>query len=98
MWATKYDVHRILMKASELADALANITTGVNGVSDQLTKATKEITNEIANLQNAVTNVDLPEAATTALTNLQAAVGKLTPLSQALDDLNPDQPTTPPTP
>lgn len=80
------------MKANELTDQLNSLTTQVGAQGDQLTKAQTEIVAEIANLKNALTNVDLPVEATTALANLTAAVAKISPIAQALDDLNPDAP------
>lgn len=87
--ATKADIERILMKVADLQAAL-------DTVNAQLAKATTEITTEIANLQAALTNVDIPQAATDSITKLQG-------LAQALDDLNPDPapaptPTPPPAP
>jgi len=103
--ATKSDHNKIVtllkeinMKVSELPAAFAALKTQVGAIGDQLTKAQGEITTEIANLKTALADVELPAEATTALTDLTTAVGTLSPVAQALDDLNPDAPATPPTP
>ncbi len=59
----------------------AELAASLNAVSDQLTKATAEIVAAIAAAGNSTPDVD-------------AAVAKLAGISQALDDLNPDAPTT----
>lgn len=58
---------------------LADFTTALNGVNDQLQKALAEIQAEIANIGQSTPAMDA------ALARLQAA-------AQALDDLNPDAP------
>jgi len=64
------------MKISELATALAEL-------SSQLTKAQDEILARIAALEAALNDVELPDAAITALDGLRAG-------AQALDDIVPD--------
>jgi capsule polysaccharide export protein KpsE/RkpR len=66
-------LERILMEQAELATAL-------NGVADELTKATAEIIAAIA-------------ASGTTTPEVDAAVAKLQGLAKALDDLNADLPT-----
>lgn len=66
---------RIHMKLTELATALADMST-------QLAKAQAEILNKIAELNEALTNVDVPADAVTALENLKTA-------AQGLDDIVP---------
>jgi uncharacterized membrane protein YfbV (UPF0208 family) len=71
----------IMATQAEAAAQLATITS-------QLVKANTEIQARIQALIDAAANVDLtPE--------LQAAVDGLKPAAQALDDIVPDQPTTP---
>ena len=98
--ATKQDLDRmekrIMATAKELADRITTLTTSVGAIGDQLAKAKSEIDKEIQDLKDAVAGGDL-SAIETAVTDLETAVGKVTPVSQALDDLNPDV-TPPPTP
>lgn len=62
----------VMMKINELA-------AKVNGLADQLTKASMEINAQLEVLRNA----DLPDDAVAALDRIAA-------VTQALDDLNPD--------
>ena len=97
--ATKQDLRemeqRILMTQKELQAALDTATAGIGSVSAQLTKATGEITAEIQTLKDAIAAGPVSDAVATSLANLQAKIAPLQALSQALDDLNPDQPPTP---
>jgi ABC-type transporter Mla subunit MlaD len=86
---------RIMATAKELADRITSLTAGVSAIGDQLAKAKSEIDKEIQDLKDAVAAGDL-SAVESAVTDLETAVGKVAPVSQALDDLNPD--VTPPTP
>lgn len=69
------------MKIAQLAAALV-------AIDNRLTKAQTEIVTEIGNLRDALSNVDLPEAAATALANLETR-------AQTLDDVVPDVVPTP---
>ena len=66
----------ILMKVSELSVAIAALST-------QLSKVQGEILGKLTDLENALTDVDLPEEAIDALTVLRTNV-------QSLDDIVPD--------
>ena len=72
--ANLYLAWRIFMNQTELLTALT-------AVSDELAKATTEITTAIANSGTTTPEVD-------------AAVARLQAAAKALDDLNPDTPTT----
>jgi hypothetical protein len=74
--------HRVMAKISELKSVL-------DALGDKLTKATSEITTEIATLKAALGDAPIPGDA-------QASLDRLSTLTQALDDLNPDSPTAPP--
>lgn len=67
-------------KVSELEGKLTTLTT-------QVTK----IATEVQALKDALANVEIPEAAETALANLTTAL-------KAVDDLNEDAPPPPPPP
>ena len=67
------------MKLSELA-------TTMTAVSDQLAKAQSEIVAQVAALQTALADVEVPAEA-------QAAIDFITAIAAALDALNPDAPT-----
>jgi len=71
-------IGRLNMNVSELAEKLNELNT-------KLDKATGEILAEVAALQAALLNVEIPTEAQDALDSLTAKV-------QALDDLNPDTP------
>lgn len=75
---TRQRHQQLIMKLSELAAALG-------GIDNRLTKAQTEITTEIQNLRDALSNVELPAEAAAALTALEAK-------AQALDDVVPDAP------
>lgn len=64
---------------------LNELAVKLTAVNDRLLKAHQEIIDRIAELSEALGNVDLPEEAETALAALETA-------AQALDDLNPDAP------
>ena len=66
----------ILMKVSELSVAIAALST-------QLTKVQGEILGKLTDLENALTDVDLPVEAIDALDVLRTNV-------QSLDDIVPD--------
>jgi hypothetical protein len=66
----------IVMKLNELSGVLT-------GLGTQLAKVQQEILDRIAALEAALTDVEVPEAANTALIELTAAV-------QNLDDIVPD--------
>ena len=61
-------------------DALAATMTAI---ADQLTKAQTEIVAQVAALQAALADVDVPADA-------QAAIDSITAIAEALDALNPD--------
>ena len=61
-------------------DALAATMTAI---ADQLTKAQTEIVSQVAALQAALADVDVPADA-------QAAIDSITAIAEALDALNPD--------
>ena len=67
-----------MTKVNELADKL-------NMINAQLHKASTEIIGQINTLQDALTDVDLPQEAIDAMNELAS-------VAQALDDLNPDAP------
>jgi len=67
----------------ELLMKLSELTTAIAGVSVQLTKAQDEILSRINALENALVDVDLPDAAIDAINTLRAQ-------TQALDDIVPD--------
>lgn len=67
-----------MTKVTELAEKL-------NMINDQLHKASGEIIGQINTLQDALTDVELPQEATDAMNELAS-------IAQALDDLNPDAP------
>lgn len=64
------------MKLSELAVA-------VTGISDQLAKAQAEIVAKIGELESALSDVEIPADAQTAIDNLKTS-------AQGLDDIVPD--------
>jgi hypothetical protein len=66
----------IVMKLNELSGVLT-------GLGTQLVKVQQEILDRIAALEAALTDVEVPEAAVTALSELTVAV-------QSLDDIVPD--------
>jgi hypothetical protein len=66
----------IVMKLSELNGVVA-------GLGTQLVKVQQEILDRIAALETALTDVEVPETAVTALADLAVAV-------QSLDDIVPD--------
>lgn len=70
------------IKNTELAAAIEAINT-------QLDKASTEIFDEIKTLTDSLGNVEIPQEAQDSLDRLKTKV-------QALDDLNPDAPVTPP--
>jgi len=67
-------IKEVINKMSEIGDTLV-------AVRDQLAKATTEIVNKIAELQN-VQNID----------DAKAIAGELKTMAQALDDIVPDAP------
>lgn len=69
---------RIMTQVSELAGQMSEVNA-------QLVKSLTEINAQVAALQAALVNVEIPAEAQTALDNLKAT-------AQALDDLNPDAP------
>jgi archaellum component FlaC len=69
---------RIMTKVNELAEKL-------NVINAQLHKASAEIIGQINALQDALTDVELPQEAIDAMNELES-------IAQALDDLNPDAP------
>ena len=71
---------------TELLAALQTVTTNLQGVGDQLTKATNEIIVAIS-----ATGAISP-AIDAAVANLTAVATALKAASQTLDDLNPDAP------
>lgn len=77
LWAMLSKQHEeIIMKLSELNGVVA-------GLGTQLAKVQQEILGRIADLEAALTDVEVPEAAVTALADLAVAV-------QGLDDIVPD--------
>ncbi len=85
--ATKHDLHKIMSKLSGLADQLAPIVTSLGDLGTQLEKAKLEI---IASLSD----VEIPPAAQEKIDALSSIATSLKATGQALDDLNPDAPTT----
>lgn len=79
------------MTQDELAATLEGVDTKLDAVGVQLVKAQGEITKQIADLKAAVGGNTTP-AVDAAMTKLQTAVDKLTPVAQALDDVTPDLP------
>lgn len=76
-WKTLYRQHEeILMKLNELSGVLT-------GLGTQLSKVQQEILGRIADLETALIDVEVPEAAVAALADLTNAV-------QSLDDIVPD--------
>lgn len=69
-------IGKVMTTVNELAEKL-------NLVNDQLNKAKEEIVNQVAALQAALENVELPENALAALAALEST-------AQVLDDLNED--------
>ena len=69
---------KILMKTNELEGQL-------NTLKAQVDKSKTEVLKRIADLEGALANTDLPDAAVTALDALKASV-------QSVDDINPDAP------
>ena len=86
--ANLYLAWRIFMNQTELAVALTAVSDQLSTVGDQLTKATNEIVAAVGNAGGTTPEVDA------AVTKLQAVATSLKSASQALDDLNPDTPTT----
>lgn len=87
---------RMAKTMKEVEAQLADLLTSVSAVSDQLAKATTEITNEIQTLKDALANGTISDAAQASLDALTAKVDALKPVAQTLDDLNPDTPPPPP--
>lgn len=89
MPASRFEVKnskdQILMKLNELAGKVTEVSTALNAVGDQLTKATAEI---IASLEN----VEIPAEAQAALDGLAGIGVNLKAASQKLDDITPDAP------
>jgi len=79
--ATKHDIHKLLMNASQLEER-------INAANARLTKALDEITNEIATLKESLKNVEVPYSAVESLARLDA-------IAEDLDNLNPDTATVP---
>lgn len=92
--ATKKDVERILMKVSEVAGFVTNVSGKIDVISTEVTK----VAAEIQALKDSLENVDLPPEAEAALTNLSARSDALATAVKAADDIIPDNPTAPPTP
>lgn len=86
---------RMAKTMKEVEAQIADLLTSVSSVSDQLTKATTEITTEIQNLKDALANGTISDAAQTSLDALTEKVAALKPVAQTLDDLNPDTPPVP---
>jgi hypothetical protein len=76
LWEIKRIGGECRMKLDEVAGVM-------QGISDQLAKAKTEILGKIADLEAALTNVELPADATTAIDALKVG-------AQALDDIVPD--------
>lgn len=64
---------------------VTELAAKLQAVNAQLSKATTEIKDQVAVLQTALGNAELPAEA-------QAALDTLAATAQALDDLNPDEP------
>ncbi len=79
---------------SEEAAMITELKQGVSDVGAQLSKALAEIQAKIQQLTDAVAAAGATSPEVDAATaDAKAAVEALKPISQALDDLNPDQPT-----
>ncbi len=98
-WATKADLQRvadtILMKISELAAQIQNVTTQVDAVATSLNKAQADLTAELDNLKQQLADQTLPDDAQASLDALTAKVAALGPVAEALDALA--APPAPPT-
>ena len=81
----------IMAKLSKLGDELAPIVTALSDVGAQLTKATAEIIKAVQ-----TNDPDVPQAVVDKINSLNTIALALKGASQALDDLNPDEPTAPP--
>lgn len=79
----------IEMNQAELAQALADVSSELGGVSDQLQKGIDEVVAAVGNTGNTSPEVDA------ALSKLQDLASALKTKTQALDDLNPDTPPAP---
>lgn len=83
---------RQIMSMEKLNMKLSELATTLNAVNAQLVKALEEIKTQVATLNDALVNTEIPSAAEEALVALMAT-------TVALDDLNPDaapvQPDTP---
>lgn len=80
-----------MMSQDELAAAMDAVDTKIESAVTQLNKAQAEIVGQIAALKAAVGGNTTPTV-DAAFTKLSASVDKLTPVSQALDDVTPDVP------
>jgi DNA anti-recombination protein RmuC len=76
---------QIITNLTKIMSQLDQLETRLSAIGETLTKATGEITTEIAALREALANVDLPASALAALEQLEAK-------AQALDDIIPDAP------
>lgn len=96
-FVTNHDLkEQILMTQKELQASLDTISETLGNVSDQLKKATGEITTEIQTLQEAVKNGPVSDEVSASAGRLAGMIPNLQAAAQALDDLNPDA-TTPTT-
>lgn len=79
------DFARIIANLNRIMSQLDTLETRLNAITATLGKAAGEIVTELTALREAITGIDLPPAALTALENLEAQ-------AKALDDIIPDAP------
>lgn len=77
---------QILHEVEKLMTAVTDLAAAVTDVKNTLVRARDEIVAKIAALEDALSSVELPEDAETALAELRSA-------AQALDDIVPTPPT-----